>query len=78
MWKYHDFSITQILREIKFGDARSAKYAIFMHLEALNFECCEFWHVLKAENGQMNNIQNPKNGKNCSFRTFRLSKNDFM
>ena len=42
VWKYHDFSITQILREIKFGDARSAKYAIFMHLEALNFECCDF------------------------------------
>ena len=38
MWKFHDFSITQILREIKFGDSRSAKSAILTHLEALNFD----------------------------------------
>ena len=25
VWKFHDFSMTQILREIKFGDSRSAK-----------------------------------------------------
>ena len=30
------FSITQILREINFGDSRSAKSAIFTHLEAPN------------------------------------------
>ena len=29
MWKFHDFSITQILREINFRDCRSAKSAIF-------------------------------------------------
>ena len=37
VWKFHDFSITQILREINFGDSRSAKYAILTYLEALNF-----------------------------------------
>ena len=36
VWKFHDFAITQILREINFGDSRSAKYVIFTHLEALN------------------------------------------
>ena len=30
VWKLHDFSITQILCEIKFGDSGSAKSAIFL------------------------------------------------
>ena len=38
VWKFQDFSVTQILREINFGDFRSAKYAILTHLEALNFD----------------------------------------
>ena len=33
---FHDFSTTHILREINFGDCKSAKYAILTHLEALN------------------------------------------
>ena len=33
MWKFHDFSITQILCEINFGDCRSAKSTILQHLE---------------------------------------------
>ena len=32
VWKFHDFSITQILREINFGDCRSAKSAILTYL----------------------------------------------
>ena len=28
MWKFHDFSVTQILREINFKDARIAKSLI--------------------------------------------------
>ena len=28
VWKFHDFSIAQILREINFGDFKSAKCAI--------------------------------------------------
>ena len=28
VWKFHDFSITQILREIDFLDGKSAKFAI--------------------------------------------------
>ena len=49
VWKFHDFSITQILREINFGDSRSAKSAILPHLQALNFDCLEFLHFLKAK-----------------------------
>ena len=42
-------SLDKILREINFGDSRSAKSAILTHLEALNFDFCEFLHFLKAE-----------------------------
>ena len=49
MWKFWDFSIPQILREIDFWDSRSAKSAIFTHLEAMNFGFYEFFHFLKAE-----------------------------
>ena len=37
VWKFHDFSITQILREINSRDFIAAKTAILTHLEALNF-----------------------------------------
>ena len=39
------FSVSQILREIKVGDFRGPKSAIFTHLEALNFifmKCSSF------------------------------------
>ena len=49
MWKFHNFSITQTLREINFEDSRSAKFAILTHLEALNFDFYEVLHFLKAE-----------------------------
>ena len=31
VWKFHDFSITQILREINLEDSRSAKSPILSH-----------------------------------------------
>ena len=43
VWKFNDFSIAQILREIKFGDSRSAKSAILTHLEALNLNFYDFF-----------------------------------
>ena len=49
VWKFHNFSITQILREINFWKSRSAKCAILTHLEALNFDFYEFLNFLKAE-----------------------------
>ena len=50
MWKYHDFFITQILREIISGNSRSAKPAILTHLEALNIDFMNFLLFLLAEN----------------------------
>ena len=49
MWKFHDFSITQISREIIFRDFRGPKNAILTHLEALDFDFHEFLHFQKAE-----------------------------
>ena len=49
MWKFHDISFTQFLREINFGDSSGAKSAILSHLEALNFEFHEFLQLLNPE-----------------------------
>ena len=59
VWKFHDFSITQILREINVVDSRSAKSAILTHLEPLNCDFQEFFHFLKAEIDQISNFENP-------------------
>jgi len=59
VWKFQDFSITQILREINFGESGSAKSAILTHLDALNLDYYEFLHFWKAEIDQINNIQSP-------------------
>ena len=59
VWKFHDFFIIQILREINLEDSWSAKSAILPHLEALNFDFHEFLHFLKAEIYQMNKIHSP-------------------
>ena len=37
MWKFYDFSVTQILREINFGETRSSKNAVYAILGALEF-----------------------------------------
>ena len=71
VWKFHDFSITQILREINFGDSRSAKSAILTHLEALKFDFNEFLHYLKNEFYQINKIHSP-------YNISRILKIDFM
>ena len=77
MWKFYDFPISQILREINSGDSRSAKCAISTHLEAVNFHFYEFLYFLNAGIDQINKIQCLKNGKKGSFRTSRVFKIDF-
>ena len=57
MWKFHDFSITQILREITFGDSTNANSAISTHLGALNFDFYESLHFLRGEVYLINKIQ---------------------
>ena len=77
VWKFQDFCIIQILREINFGDSWSAKSANLPHLEALTFDFYEFLHFLKAAIYQINNIHSPWNGKNGSFCTSGILKIDF-
>ena len=57
MWKFQDFCVTQILREINFEDTWSAKSAILTHLKAMYFDFYVFLHFLKAEIDQINKIQ---------------------
>ena len=49
MWKFQDFSIPKILREINLENSWSAKSAISSHLEALNSDFYEFLYFLRAE-----------------------------
>ena len=37
VWKFHDFPITRILREINFEESRCSKTAVCAILEGLNF-----------------------------------------
>ena len=37
MWKFENFSVIQILREINIGEPRSSKTPVFPVFEALNF-----------------------------------------
>ena len=59
MWKFHDFPITQILREINFEDSKSAKSAFLTHFESMNLEFYEFLHLVEAEIYQMSKIHSP-------------------
>ena len=52
--KIQDFSVTQILREIKIGEFRVSKSAIFTNSDTLNFAFYEFLHFLKDEIYQTN------------------------
>ena len=63
VWKFHNFSITQILREINFGDSRSAKSAVFVILES------EF-----SSFGQFQPSKNAKIHKDSKFRTSKFAK----
>ena len=49
VWKFYDFPITQILREINFKDSSSAKFAFLTNSEALNCDFYEILHFLKAQ-----------------------------
>ena len=49
VWKFQDFSITEILREINFGDSRRAKIAVFAILGAVNFDHLVNFSILKVQ-----------------------------
>jgi len=73
-WKFHDFTVTQLLREINFWDSRSAKFGISTHFEALNLDFYEFLNLLKAEITQINKFRAPKMAKLADLQLLDPSK----
>ena len=55
--KFRIFLSLRFSREINFEDSRSAKSAISIHVEALNFN---FWHISALKNWQKINIKSLK------------------
>ena len=76
VWKFQDFCITEILREINFEDSRSAKSAGFMYLSSwiLNLENLSSAKLHKYLEFK---IQSLKIGKNGSFWTSGNTKINF-
>ena len=74
MWRFQDFCIIQILREINFEDSWSVKSAILPHLKALNFNFYEFLHFLKDEIYQRNKLRRPKMAKTVVFALLESKK----
>ena len=70
MWNFHDFSVTQILREITFGESTTSKTAVFAISGALNFDC---WKNLTLENVKSSpKFQNSELLKWSKWQLFRL------
>ena len=76
--KFHDFSITQILREINFGDCTSAKSAILSYFKALDeFLFLWIFAFFKVE-CSFDTIQRLKNGKKTAvLRNYYILQNWF-
>ena len=67
VWKFHDFSITQILHEINFGDSRSAKTAVFGFFRVCQF--CPFGKNKDLKSAKIHEIHNlePLNVLKCQI-----------
>ena len=64
VWIFHDFSITQILREINFWDPRSFKSAIF----------CPFGQFQLPKRAKIHNIRIYNLCQNGRFQSWKLTK----
>ena len=49
MWKFQDFSATQILREINFGHFEVSKTANLIIWSAMNFEFLDIFDIFKIQ-----------------------------
>ena len=58
--KWQDFSVTQILREINFGESRSPKTAFFTILKALYFVNLVNFSIQKVQKYIKFKIQSPE------------------
>ena len=77
VWKVQDFSVTHILREIKFGESRYTKTAVFAILRALKMVHLVNCSLQKVQIPKIQN-SNPLNVvKTADFCTFRIPEIDF-
>ena len=60
MWKFQDFSATQILREIILGHFEGPKTAILTIRAALNFEFLDVFDIFKCKIPKSQNSKPPK------------------
>ena len=67
MWKYQNFSVTQILREIKVGKSGVSKSAILTRCQALNFDIYEFFQSYNAGIAKL-----------TKFRAHEMAKKAFL
>ena len=74
MWKFQDFSTTQILCEINFGHFKAPKTIILTNLAALNFDFLGPFDNFKCEFFQESKFI-AYNFKNGSFRPPEISQN---
>ena len=57
MWKFQDFSISQILREIKFWDSRSAKTTLLpLYVNFVNYQPSKSAKILGIQNLEPLNV----------------------
>ena len=93
MWKFHDFSVLQILCEINLGECRSSKLQYFAILGALNFvnlvnvslqevqKCIKKYEnsePLNALKWQILHFQNPKIEKSERKKNHEISTLCFL
>jgi len=74
MWMFHDFSVTQISREINFGDSKVSKFTISTHLEAQILIFVKFCTFGKLKFTKLTKFRARKKAKNGSFTTSKLCK----
>ena len=57
MWKFLDFPITQILREINFGESRSSKTALFAFCLVGKFQPTKSAQFHNEQNSEPLNVE---------------------
>ena len=56
VWKFQNFSVIQILREINTRDSRSCKKCLFCHFRASEY--CGFGQFQPSKSAKLNKTQN--------------------
>jgi len=70
MWKCHDFSVIQILREINFRESRSSKNVIFAILNPSEFGFSSNFSLPKSAKIHKNQTSEPLNVLKCRILHF--------